>query len=180
MRQQRFWMIAVVLGASALLWPGASSALVVAPRMPGPGIPLPQPIPPWPGDGWVWIAPTYRTVYERVYQEGHYQLTHERIWVPEQCGWRTICVWESGQWVERKEWVVITPGYWSNQPRQIWVPGGWTMRARTIEVSPGRWEWRGPGIEPGPMPLPTPRPDPTTRPPELKPFSPLWEWPDKK
>ena len=34
--------------------------------------------------------------------------------------------WDGTRWVERQEWVVITPGYWSSTPRQVWVPGRWT------------------------------------------------------
>ena len=152
------------------------SALIPNPRPRPIPIPLPEPVPPWPGQGWVWVPPTYQTVHERVWQEGHFQTTYERVWVPETAGWRTVRYWEGAQWVERQEWVVITPGHWSQAPRQVWVPGRWTTQARTIQVTPGRWVWHGHGNPPPVVRPPVVQP-PTGRPPELAPFSPLWEWP---
>jgi hypothetical protein len=150
-------------------------------------IPIPRPVPPMPprppGDGWVWVPPTYRIVYERVWQEAVYREVTEPVWVPDEYGWRTVECWEDGVSVHRQVWTVVRPGYWGTQTRRELVsPGGWVYRERRELVTPGHWEWRG-GVE-GPVPVPLPQPmpprTPAARPPGLEPFSPLWEWPEDK
>lgn len=145
--------------------------------MPGPRprpIPLPEPIPGPPGEGWVWVPPVYRTVSDWVWRDGHYQTVTQRVWVPDQYGWRTVCYWENGRWVQRQEWVLISPGHYETRTNRVWIEGGWRWETRQELVTPGRWEWRG--YTPPPVVIPQPRPSP--RPPELAPFSPLWEWPE--
>ncbi|HSI33837.1 MAG: hypothetical protein ACAI43_26815 [Phycisphaerae bacterium] len=176
MNSRRALTIVASAGLALALLAAPASGLMPNPRPRPIPVPLPEPVPPWPGNGWVWVPPTYQTVHERIWQEGHFEITYERAWVPETAGWRTVRYWDGGQWVERQEWVVITPGYWSSTPRQVWVPGRWTTQARTIQVTQGRWEWRGPGNPPPVVQPPIVQP-PTGRPPELEPFSPLWEWP---
>ena len=138
--------------------------------------PFPRRLPPPPGDGWVWIPPTYRTVYGRVWTEPVYQTVTETVWAPEQYGWRTVCYWENGQYVQRQEWVLISPGHFERRSHQVMIsPGGWTWGPRLEVVTPGHWEWRGTTPPPPPV-APTPF-TPAPRPPGLEPFSPLWEWP---
>lgn len=144
--------------------------------------PIPRPVPPPPGDGWVWIPPTFRTVYDRVWSEPVYQTVRETAWVPEEYGWRTACYWEGGQYVQRQEWTITSPAHYETRTHQVQVsPGGWSYVPRREMITPGHWEWRGttppPPPQPWPVPTPTPPHTPTTRPPGLEPFSPLWDWP---
>jgi hypothetical protein len=145
-------------------------------------LPHPRPIPAPPGDGWVWIPPTYRTIYDRVWTQPVYRTVTETVWIPDQFGWRTTCYWENGQYVQREEWTLLTPAHAETRTHQIQIsPSGWTWVTRQEVVTPGHWEWRGTTPPPPPQPQPWPQPmpphGPTTRPPGLEPFSPLWEWP---
>jgi hypothetical protein len=177
----------VIPVAAGLFWPVFSAAQAEA----GPGlrssflmIPGPRPSPRPPGDGWVWVPPVYRTVYERVWQEAVYETITEQVWVPEEYGWRTVDCWEDGVYVRRQAWTVVRPGYFTTQTRRVQVsPGGWVDRARRELVTPGHWERRGTPVPPPipwPQPLPQPPHVPAPRPPGLEPFSPLWEWPEEK
>jgi hypothetical protein len=143
-------------------------------------IPRPPRVPAPPGDFWVWVPPTYRTVYDRVWQPPGVQTVTETVWVPDRYGWRTVCYWEGGQYVQRQEWGVVSPAHWETRTRQVHTPGQWVMVPRQELISGGHWEWRGPTPAP-PAPTPTPQPrTPAPRPSGLEPFSPLWEWPDEK
>ena len=69
----------------------------VKPRPPEPRA-EPRPVPPAPErPGWVWVPPTVRVVYERV-------------WVPPRYDWRDVMVWEHGHWVVKRMWVEVEPG----------------------------------------------------------------------
>ena len=171
----------IAIALSSFLLPISSQAQDASQRSSLIAIP-PRRLPPPPGEGWVWVPPTYRTVYDRVWSEAVYQTITENVWVPDQYGWRTVYCWEDGHYVQHQEWVLITPGHYDTCMRRILVsPGGWSYVPRQELLTPGHWEWRGPTpppppFPPHPAPVPPPFP-PSTRPPELQPFSPLWEWP---
>jgi hypothetical protein len=169
-------LIAIVLPTVAFAQSAPLTGLQRSQMFPNPRPPHPIP----PGDGWVWVPPTYRTVYDRIWLPPTYQTITQDVWVPDRYDWRTICTWEGGQYVQRQEWVLI-PGHYETQTRQILIsPGRWTWGPRQELVTPGHWERIGPMPHPEPVPFPRPQP-PTGRPPGLEPFSPLWEWPtDKK
>src|SRR4051794_7931786 len=97
----------IVLGPSLAfalepLGPADASAKMFPGRRP---IPMPPP-----GDGYVWVPPTYhtvhrqiwvpptyQTVYGQVWCEPVYQTVTEQVWIPEQYGWRPTTTWEGGQ-----------------------------------------------------------------------------------
>lgn len=169
--------LTIVTLAAALLAPAITYAQDNSAPQRMIAYPRPRPIPAPPGDGWVWIPPTYKTVYDRVWTEPVYQTVSENIWVGDQYGWRTVCYWEDGQYVQRQEWVLISPGHYETRTRQVLIsPGGWTWGPKLEVITPGHWEWRGTTPPPPQQPWPMPR-TPTVRPPELQPFSPLWDWP---
>jgi hypothetical protein len=172
-------LIAMLLPTVASAQASSAAGLQRAQMFPNPRPPRPIPAPP--GDGWVWVPPVYRTVYDRIWQPPTYQTITENVWISDQYRWQTICTWEDGQPVQRQEWVLV-PAHYETRTRQIQTsPGGWTWGPRQELVTRGHWEYVGP-IPPHPVPPPFPQPQPpTTRPPGLEPFSPLWEWPaDKK
>ena len=178
MRRLVLLFVALVVGWSAV------PAVAVARIMP----------PPNPGPGWVrvWVAPVYRTVYERVWIEERTQQIQERVWVPPSCEWRDIVTYDEwGHRIVRREYVELSPGYWSYQWRTIVVPAHEETVARQELVSSGYWKWVP--VEVPPMPVPLPRPIIFGNPPtvgvegykslpteDLSKFSPLTEWPDKK
>jgi len=175
---------AALFSLVALLAPALASAqeITTAQRMQGMFL-IPRPPrmpPPPPGEHWVWVPPTYETVYDRIWQPPSIRTITETIWIPDRMGWRTICYWDNGQYVQRQEWGVLTPGHFETRTRDVETPGQWVTVPRRTLITPGHWEWRGPGRPPG-LPLPpTNPPSSTGRPPGLEPFSPLWEWPEEK
>jgi hypothetical protein len=104
-------------------------------------IPRPIPPPPPPGDGWVWVPPTYRWVWARVWREPVYQTVTESVWVPDEYGWRTTCYWDGQQYVQRQEWVLITPAHYETRTRRAMVsPGGMDVGA---PLRIGQWRSLG-------------------------------------
>jgi hypothetical protein len=161
--------LAALLGGAILL-PSIAAARVSI-------LPIPRPIPPdWeppvcpdPPVGYTyrWVAPTYRTVYERV-------------WVEE----------STRRW---PEWVEISPGVWEQRWRTVTVPAHFETTSRQVMVSAGYWQL----VKLDPPPYDYPHPIPLERPvvnsrtvgvegysksggDDLSKFSPLSEWPDKK
>lgn len=144
-------------------------------------IPRPPRVPaPPPGEYWVWVPPTYHTVYPRIWQPPSIRTVTETVWIPDRTGWRTVCYWDNGQYVQRQEWGVLVPGHFETRTRDVETPGQWVTVPRRELIAPGHWEWRGPGLPPGPPGPPTSPPVSSGRPPGLEPFSPLWEWPEEK
>lgn len=88
-----------------------------------------------------WIPPVYRTVTDRVWREPVVQTVVDRVWVPDRCGWRETV--QCGPWGRRvvREWVVIEPGHYVEQPRQVVVaPGHYEDVQRQELVCDGRWQ----------------------------------------
>jgi hypothetical protein len=156
---------ALIIGGVCL--PLGSSALGQAVRiMPIPRPPVwvpPRPEPP-PGYYYRWVPPVYRTVYDRV-------------WVEETT--QRIC-----------QWMEIAPGRWERVWTTTTIPAHWETTARRLLVSDGYWQL----VQIAPPPQPIPLPYPVYRNPptvgvdgyaqhggeDLRKFSPLSEWPDRK
>lgn len=91
----------------------------------------------------VWVPPVYRTVYDRVWIEPVTRTEYERVWVTDRYEWRDAVRCVNGRDIVVRDYVLVEPGHYVDQPRTVVVtPGRFEDRPRQELVCVGRWEVR--------------------------------------